>query len=136
MNTTRNFYKNVKLGLAMLAVLGLVSVSPVSAFAKGEEPIKNESKLDVSIQQLQDMKFRVALTQPTSSRVFVSIVDAAAGGSLYKGTFTQKDENSRIFDLSQLADGKYVFEVVVGDQKFTQSFELKTQVSRVVLASN
>ncbi|MFT4033468.1 MAG: hypothetical protein QM669_13690, partial [Siphonobacter sp.] len=53
--------------------------------------------------------------------------------------FTETTNNAnylRLFDLSTLGDGKYVFEVVGSQDHYTQAFEIKTQTSRVVLARN
>ena len=126
---------NVKLGLAMLAATSLVAIAP-SADARVLDGPKAETKAaPVSIREVGNLKFKVSLNQPSNERVVVSIVDDS-NNKLYNGTLNKKDQAGRVYDLSQLADGRYVIEVAYGKERITQSFAIQTQVSRVVLARN
>ncbi|MFD1144326.1 hypothetical protein ACFQ4C_24580 [Larkinella insperata] len=132
MKTIKN---NVLLGLAVLATTSFVAIAP-SANARVLDGPKAETKAaSVSIREVGNLKFKVALNQPSNERVFVSIVDDS-NNKLYNGTLSKKDQAGRVFDLSQLADGRYVIEVSYGKERVSQSFAIQTQVSRVVLARN
>jgi len=135
---TKSIYNSVRFGLAIVAVAGLSVVAPVSANARVIDSPKAESKASsfISIREVGDLKFRVALSQPVNERVGVTVVDRATNNVLYSGTLGKTDAKGRVLDLSQLADGGYVIEVAVGKERVSQSFDIKTQVNRVVLAHN
>ncbi|GAB3909055.1 hypothetical protein GCM10028803_45980 [Larkinella knui] len=127
---------NVKLGLAMLAATTLVAIAPSSAEARVLDGPKAETKATpVSIREVGNLKFKVTVNQPVNDKIVVSIVDDS-NNKLYNGTLTKTEQLGRVFDFSQLADGKYVIEVAYGKEKVSQSFAIQTQVSRVVLARN
>ncbi|RRB02079.1 hypothetical protein [Larkinella rosea] len=127
---------NVKLGLAMLAATTLLAVAPSSANARVLDGPKAEVKASgVSIREVGNLKFKVSVNQPIDDKIVVSIVDDS-NNKLYHGTLAKADQSGRVYDFSQLADGKYVIEVSFGKEKVSQSFAIKTQVSRVVLARN
>ena len=127
----------MKMAAMILALSGITFATPISTFAKAEGPGKKVAPaLNASVQQLNNLKFRVSVNQPVTQRVRVTILNASTRDALYQGVLSAAEQKGRVFDLSQLADGTYVFEVAAGDQKFTQSFQLKTEINRVVLASN
>ncbi|MGA0555648.1 hypothetical protein ACO2Q8_03285 [Larkinella sp. VNQ87] len=132
-----NFVNNtVTLGLAMLAATSFLAVAPSTANARVLDGPKAETKTNsVSIREVGNLKFKVTLNQPVDEKVVVSIVDDS-NNKLYNGTLSKKDQLGRVFDLSQLADGQYAIEVSYGKERVSQSFAIKTQVSRVVLARN
>jgi protein-disulfide isomerase len=135
---TNSFNTNIRLGLAMLATAGLLTVSSVSANARVADDRKTETsaKSAVSIREVGNLKFKVAVSEPTDQRVDVMIVDGETNNTLYAGTLSKKEQGSRVFDLSQLVDGTYVINVFYGKEKVSQSFTIQTQVNRVVLARN
>jgi hypothetical protein len=127
---------NVKLGLAMLAATSLLALAPSSADARVIDGPKAETKATpVSIREIGNLKFKVTVIQPVDSKIVVSIADDS-NNKLYNATLTKTEQLGRVFDFSQLADGKYVIEVSYGTGKVSQSFAIQTQVSRVVLARN
>ncbi|GAB3253383.1 hypothetical protein GCM10027347_13140 [Larkinella harenae] len=130
-----NFVNNVKIGLAFLAATSLLAVAP-SANARVLDGPKAETKATpVSIREVGNLKFKVSVNQPVDDKVIVSIADDS-NTRLYNGSLSKKDHAGRVFDLSQLADGRYVIEVSYGKERVSQSFTIQTQVSRVVLARN
>jgi len=135
MNTHNTFAKNILLGFSTLAVAALSLTAPVAA-ARRDVPRKTEAapKLNVMVETFEGLKFRLTLAEPAESRVLVTVRNIEGGDILYKSQLNSL--NGRVFDLSPLADGTYVFEVVSGNRKFTHSFELKTQVNRVAVAKN
>ncbi|WP_128546123.1 hypothetical protein [Larkinella soli] len=127
---------NVRFGLALLAAAGLLTIAPSTASARVEDGPKAETKTNsVSIREVGNLKFKVSVAQPVEDKVQVLITDES-NTRLYVGTLSKKDQLGRVFDLSNLADGKYVIEVAYGKERVAQSFAIQTQVSRVVLARN
>lgn len=119
----------------MLATTSFVAIAP-SANARVVDGPKAETKTNaVSIREVGNLKFKVSVNQPNGERVIVSIVDDS-NNKLYNGTLNKKDQSGRVYDLSQLADGRYIIEVSYGKERVSQSFAIQTQVSRVVLARN
>ena len=129
---------SVRLGLAVLTTAGLSVVAPVSVNAGVIDGPKSETKVSslISIREVGDLRFRVALSQPVSERVGVTVVDRATNNVLYSGTLNKTEVKGRVLDLSQLADGAYLIEVAAGKERVTQAFDIKTQINRVVLAHN
>lgn len=127
---------NVKLGLALLAATSLLAVAPSTADARVLDGPKAETKSNaVSIREVGNLKFKVSVNQAIDEKINVAIIDDS-NNKLYNGILSKKEQGGRVYDLSQLADGQYVIEVAYGKEKVSQSFAIKTQVSRVVLARN
>ncbi|GAB3339844.1 hypothetical protein GCM10027299_52760 [Larkinella ripae] len=127
---------NVKLGLAMLAATTVLAVTPSTADARVLDGPKAETKANaVSIREVGNLKFKVTVNQAIDDKINVSIADDS-NNKLYNGVLSKKEQVGRVFDLSQLADGHYTIEVAYGKERISQSFAIKTQVSRVVLARN
>ena len=93
--------------------------------------ITNEaSKLQVKA--LQGLKFQLTLDN-IDKKTYVAIKNA--GGEVMYSEFTYKTENfSKVYDLNNLADGEYYFEVITGKEKLTKSFQIATNVIRTVTA--
>ncbi len=124
------------LTLATLVVASLGLMTPATAATRADKPKKTEAapKLNVTIETFGGTKFRLTLADQVDSKVMVLVRSEDASEILYKSALSSL--NGKVFDLSPLADGTYVFEVAAGDRKFTQTFELKTQINRVALAKN
>ncbi|MGV3558046.1 hypothetical protein [Larkinella arboricola] len=132
MKTVKN---NLLLSLALLATTSFVAIAP-SANARVLDGPKAETKAaPVTIREVGNLKFKVSVNQPVNEKIIVSIADDS-NNRLYNGILSKKDQSGRLFDLSQLADGRYVIEVSYGKERVSQSFAIQTQVSRVVLARN
>ncbi|MFC5409527.1 hypothetical protein ACFPMF_09425 [Larkinella bovis] len=133
---TKFVQNTAKLGLAVLAATSLLAVAPSSATARVLDGPKAEAKAaPVSIREVGNLKFKVSVNLPVEEKVNVLISDDS-NNRLYNGTLSKQEKTGRVFDLSQLADGKYVIEVSYGKERVSQSFAIQTQVSRVVLARN
>jgi|GEM_PF-5118457 len=131
MKTNNQVYTNVKRGLAGLAIAAMLA-APMTVLAGNDDPKAAQAAV---IRQVGNFKFQVALEEATAEAGLVFITDEA-GNVLYKGILSKKELAGKVFDLSQLADGKYKIEVQIGKDRITHPFAIQTQVSRVLLARN
>jgi hypothetical protein len=93
--------------------------------------ITNEAS-DLQVKALQGLKFKLTLDN-LDKKTYVAIKNAA--GEVMYSEFTYKTENfSKVYDLTNLADGEYYFEVITGKEKLTKSFQIATSVNRTATA--
>jgi hypothetical protein len=93
--------------------------------------ITNEAR-DLQVKALQGLKFQLTLDN-LDKKTYVAIKNAA--GEVLYSEFTYKTENfSKVYDLTNLADGEYYFEVITGKEKLTKSFQIATSVNRTATA--
>jgi hypothetical protein len=85
----------------------------------------------LSVVQTRPMQFRVLFNKPQSPKIAVRILDST-GKILFNETKAVQSGYMRYFDLSPLQDGTYTFEIVDGQEKYNQSFDILTQTRRIV----
>lgn len=108
----------------MLAVL--VGVSTANFTIAGEN---NGSKLNVELSPLNNLQFKLVLDQ-VDTKSTVQIRDYT-GAVIYTVSVPKSEKFTKIFDLSNLRDGSYVFQVNNGKQRIEKQFEINTEVKRV-----
>ncbi len=111
--------------IVMLAVL--VGVSTANFSIAGEN---NTTKLNVELSSLDNLQFRLVLDQ-VNTKSTVLIRDYS-GAVLYTVSVPKTEKFTKIFDLSNLRDGSYTFQVNNGKEKIEKPFEINTEVKRVV----
>jgi|SRR5690606_14962338 len=111
--------------IVMLAVL--VGVSTANFSIAGEN---NTTKLNVELSSLDNLQFRLVLDQ-VNTKSTVLIRDYS-GAVLYTISVPKTEKFTKIFDLSNLRDGSYTFQVNNGKEKIEKPFEINTEVKRVV----
>lgn len=92
-----------------------------------------EQKLEVKIDEVRQLVFRVLMNNPSRQKVQILIKDAD-NNILHEQTPGNDERYIRRFNLSTLADGTYTFEIGSGKDKYTQSFQILTQTNRLALA--
>lgn len=113
--------KKVVLALAVLVGVSTANISKASD--------NKESKLNVQVSSLDNLQFRLVLDQ-LDSKSTVLIRDYS-GAVIYSLSVPKAEKFSKIFDLSHLRDGSYVFQVNNGKERVEKQFEINTEVKRV-----
>lgn len=85
---------------------------------------------DVNVKALDGLKFKLSFDN-TASKSSVAIVDEE-GNFIYTDFGKASDNYAKVFDLSNLSDGKYSFVVMANGKKVVKDFEIKTEVKRNV----
>jgi hypothetical protein len=111
--------KKLVLSLAILIGVSFATVS----FA-GENGVK--------LSTLKDARFRLSINS-ASQKSLISIRDES-GRILYNETVARNNNYLKIFDFSNLGDGKYTVEVSSGKSKVSKPFEISTNTTRSILA--
>ena len=92
--------------------------------------VRTEGTVDMSVKTYKDTKFRLTVLN-VSSRLYVAI--KSASGEVLYSEYAGKTENySKIFDLSNLADGEYIFVAETDKGKAEKAFTINTKTTRVV----
>jgi len=123
--------------ISMVALAGTLMTAPLT---KGMAQV-NEASASTSAEmakpvsfhvvQTKPMQFRVLYNTPQSSKIVVRIL-ASNGDVLFNESRNIESGYLRYFDLSTLADGTYTFELVDGQEKYNQSYDILTQTRRIV----
>jgi hypothetical protein len=87
------------------------------------------------VSQTKPMQFRVLFNTPQNPKIAIRILDSE-NTVLYQEIKAVHKSYLRHFDLSSLHDGTYTFEIVDGNEKYNQSFDVVTQTRRIVSAFN
>lgn len=96
-----------------------------------KDPNKN-----ITIQEFGNLKFKISINENANGMAYFKISDEA-GNVAYNESMEAKVLNRKLFDLSNLADGKYTFNVRVNGITEIQTIYLKTQINRsALLAAN
>ena len=104
--------------------------------AKNTDPtsieVREEGTVNMTVKTYKDMKFRLTV-QDLTSRLYVAIKNSA-GEVLYSEYARETENYSKVFDLSNLADGQYAFLVETDKGRAEKSFTINTETTRVVTA--
>ena len=77
-------------------------------------------------------KVKLAVDRSADSRLRVVLRDKA-GKTYYSEMFGKGEEKyRRVFDLEEMNDGTYYFELTSGDQKLTKEIDIHTNRDRVI----
>ncbi len=92
--------------------------------------VREEGTVNMTVTTYKDMKFRLTV-QDLTSRLYIAIKNAA-GDVLYSEYARQTENYSKVFDLSNLADGEYAFVVETDKGRAEKAFTINTETTRVV----
>jgi hypothetical protein len=114
----------------ILTLAVLVGVSAANLSIAGDKAKENNAPIELVANS--ELKFKLTL-ENVKERSSLTIKDF--GGSVVYTTSLPKSENySKIFDLSNLADGNYTFIVNNGNEISTKPFVISTETKRLVTA--
>jgi hypothetical protein len=134
--------KTTKMNIGLVAAFLVAAMSLSTAeianaqtvsdlMAVNEQPTQ---RLNVKLDEVKKLQFRLAIENPTGRKTYIRILDNQK--EVLFATTQRETSYVKFFNLANLADGAYTFEVVNGDDTFKKSFEILTQTSRVILAKN
>lgn len=86
---------------------------------------------DLNLKALSGLKFVLSASK-VEQRTVISLVNAE-NQTLFSEYADTVGNYAKVFDLSNLADGKYTFVVKSGDVKTEKTLEIKTSVERSVI---
>ncbi|MCP9770564.1 hypothetical protein EGI22_21870 [Lacihabitans sp. LS3-19] len=124
----------------ILTVAVLMGVSATTTTFANNAPAFNGIKIieianeasELQVKALQGLKFKLTLDN-LDKKTYIAIKNAS--GEVMHSEYAYKTENfSKVYDLSNLVDGEYYFEVVTGKDKLIKSFEIATNVNRTATA--
>ncbi|TDB63774.1 hypothetical protein [Arundinibacter roseus] len=94
--------------------------------------VREDNAVDLNVEAFQDLKFKLSVKN-LSNRTYIAIKKST--GEVLYSEYTGKAENyTKIFDLSNLLDGEYVFVVETGKGYVEKPFSITTETTRVVTA--
>lgn len=110
----------------VLLIAVMIGLSTANFTIAGEN---NDSKLNVELSPLNNLQFKLVLDQ-VNTKSTVQIRDFS-GAVIYTVSVPKTEKFTKIFDLSNLRDGSYTFQVNNGKQRIEKPFEINTEVKRV-----
>ncbi len=114
----------------ILATFGSVSAN-ANEFKFEKDPNKN-----ITIQEFGNLKFKISITENVKGMANFKISDET-GNIVFDDNMDSQVLNKKLFDLSNLSDGKYNFTVRLNGTTEVQTIYLKTQINRsALIASN
>lgn len=128
----------IGLVIAGFAIAGLLKTETANAQSvPGVEIAKKQSvkNLKVNLLEVNKLHFKLTFENPAGLKTYIRILDTDAN-VLYSQNAGFEVNYAKYFNLTNLADGTYTFEVVSGKESFKKSLEIMTQTNRVVLAKN
>lgn len=124
----KTFRKNTFFASAIAMIL-ILTAPKASAQENGNKSTKWEAK----VENVGKLKFKVTIENPLRQKTNMAITDESKN-ILFSEYALNTPQYSRVFDLSDLNDGKITFELWSPNGKINQEFEIQTKVDRVVLA--
>jgi hypothetical protein len=117
----------------LLSVIALVLVTFGSISAQSDfSNLGANTNQKFTIQQLDNLRFKVIFSEKLSGKIYLKITDES-GNALVNENLNMDVVKPRLYDMSNLVDGKYVF-TVEKDKKITsQTVILKTNINRSAL---
>ena len=91
----------------------------------------SETTTDFSVKALGNLKFKLTADN-LQKKTYIAIKNMQ-GEILHSEYVSNSDEFSKVYDLSNLSDGEYYFEMISGKEKIVKSFEISTSVKRTAL---
>ncbi len=92
--------------------------------------VRDDNKVEVSVETFKDMKFKLSVKN-VSARSYIAI-KKSTGEVLYSEYTGKTEAYSKVFDLSNLLDGEYVFVVDTTNGYAEKPFAIKTETTRIV----
>ena len=77
-------------------------------------------------------KINLAVDKYSDSRLKVVLRDKSGNTTYYSETYEADQKYRRIFNLEEMKDGTYYFELTAGDQKLVKEVEISTNSARVI----
>lgn len=87
---------------------------------------------DIVVSNESGLKFKVLVKNEEKKNATVTIKNEV-GDVFYQYFLSKNEELKKVFDLSSLPDGKYTIEVMLGKEKQSKSFEIKSSTSRAII---
>lgn len=112
----------------VLATFGSVSAQMVTG------NFENTVNQNFVVKQLENLRFRVYFSDSMSGKVYIKIADDN-GNILITENLNTADLKSRLYDLSNLLDGKYKISVESGKKVESQIVKITTETSRSALVA-
>lgn len=111
------------------AVLMGVSAATATYANDGFKIVKiNLGVSGLEVKAIKGLKFELKVDN-LQKKTYIAIKNTA--GEVFHSEFATKVENfSKVYDLSNLPDGDYFFEVVTGSEKMIKPFKISTQINR------
>jgi hypothetical protein len=92
--------------------------------------VRTDETVAMNVETFKDMKFKLTVKNLTN-RTYIAIKRAT--GEIMYSEYASKTENySKVFDLSNLSDGKYSFVVESGSDNLEKPFTITTETTRTV----
>ena len=121
---------------AVCAVAVMFSLTSFASEKKGNGETSNSPNkiaLSAAVFQVQNThKVKLAVDKDVQARLSVVLKDKT-GRIYYRETYGKGDlQYRRVFDLDDMNDGTYYFELTSGDQKVTKEVDIRTTSDRVI----
>ena len=129
--------KKIMTNIVAAAALAAITMTGNAAFAqtaKASTEATTASSLKVKIEEIKPLQFRLMVENPLNQQVNIALEDNQTN-ILYDEYSILSSKYSRIFDLSNVADGTYSFVVTGKKDKIEKTFEIVTKTSRTALVA-
>ncbi|MER0438063.1 hypothetical protein [Emticicia sp. W12TSBA100-4] len=123
--------KNTKNIIKALAVVFTLATATTEGMAqtKAAGKVASTEKSTLSVQDLGNLRFKLAFENPSKQKTKISLVDKESNVFFYD--YPSNDvQYVKAFDLSNLVDGEYTFVVELGTEKLKKDFVITTQSLR------
>lgn len=123
----------MKKSFLVIAVLMGVSTANFANVLKTNNTaveVREDRTVELSVETFSDLKFKLSVNN-LSARSYIAI-KSSVGEVLYSEYTSGSESYSKVFDLSNLLDGKYTFVVETSKGIVEKPFSIKTQTTRVV----
>lgn len=121
-----------KIILAVAVLMGVSAASFATEINNNAVEVRGDRTVELSVETFKDLKFKLSIKN-LANRSYIAI-KSSAGEVLYSEYATVNTaEYSKVFDLSNLLDGKYTFVVETNKGYVEKPFEIKTQTTRIVM---
>jgi hypothetical protein len=116
------------------AVLMGVSAATTTYASDGIIIVKVTNTIgELNITAFDGLKFRLTI-QDLEKKTSIAIKNAA--GELFYNEFVSKVHSfNKVYNLSNLPDGDYFFEVIIGNEKQIKPFKIETKINRTAISN-
>ena len=126
-----NTMKRVILVAAVWMGVSAANLATASTITPTTE-LRTDGALDMNLETFKGMKFKLTVKN-LSNRSYIAI-KRSTGETLYSEYASKTENYTKVFDLSNLADGKYAFVVETGNGTVEKPFTITTETTRTVTA--